>query len=461
MSTMAASSSSDKRQLVFVFFAWKALLFCLTALCPGPGYDTSGLILIDSSLDRYTNLKFSSRFDQFVLNLFRWDALYFVKAAERGLMFEQEWAFSPGFSGILNVMGRYISGTAAGTIQYYVLAGIIISTTCHLLSVLILHRLTTHLTGVGWQQSRIPFVASVLHILTPASLFLSAPYTESLFSLINLAGMLCYAESRSAAKTSSLGFLEIFYKLSSGLLFAVATTIRSNGLLSGLVLLYDVTRYVPQLLSMRLGIHNMFRIILTCASGSLIALAFVGPQYLAYLDFCNASGSAVRPWCEKSIPSIYSWVQSHYWNVGLFRYWTLPNLPLFLLAFPMLWLLVYSSVTYLRIGYAQPLRGRSVPHSSNTSGAKHTPPLTYNLPELALPQLVLAVTAATSFHVQIVNRISSGYPIWYLTVASWLFDVESERRTGGQPGRAQYTIRAMVMYAMIQGMLFANFLPPA
>jgi phosphatidylinositol glycan class V len=169
------------------------------------------------------------------------------------------------------------------------------------------------LTGAGRQQSQIPFIASVLHILTPASLFLSAPYAESLFSFLNLTGMLCYAESRSAARLSPISFQEVTYMFSSGMLFAAATTIRSNGLLSGLVLLYDVARYAPQLFSMRLSMHDIFRIIVTCASGSLIALGFVGPQYLAYLSFCSTSNAAARPWCEKSVPSIYSWVQSHYW----------------------------------------------------------------------------------------------------------------------------------------------------
>lgn len=127
----------------------------------------------------------------------------------------------------------------------------------------------------------------------------------------------------------------------------------------------------------------------------------------------------------------------------------------------MLWLLVHSSVTYLRIGYDEPLHGRPVPHSGDDLDSEYTPLLISNLPELALPQLVLAITAATSFHVQIVNRISSGYPIWYWTVASWLLDRDSRRRPGDRLDRAQLTIRAMVMYAMIQGVLFANFLPPA
>jgi phosphatidylinositol glycan class V len=103
---MATLNASDHWQLVSVFCAWKALLFCLTALCPGPGYDTSGLILSDSSANRYADIKSSSWFNNFILNLLRWDALYFVKAAERGLVFEQEWAFSPAFSKLLGIMGQ-------------------------------------------------------------------------------------------------------------------------------------------------------------------------------------------------------------------------------------------------------------------------------------------------------------------------------------------------------------------
>ena len=104
--SMAISKASDRRQLIVVFCTWKALLFLLTAFCPGPGYDTSALILTDASPIRHVNLESSSRFYHFVLNLFRWDALYFVKAAERGLVYEQEWAFSPALSKLLNVTGR-------------------------------------------------------------------------------------------------------------------------------------------------------------------------------------------------------------------------------------------------------------------------------------------------------------------------------------------------------------------
>ena len=127
----------------------------------------------------------------------------------------------------------------------------------------------------------------------------------------------------------------------------------------------------------------------------------------------------------------------------------------------MLWLLIYSSVTILHIGYTQPLYGRPVPHASGTPDAKRVPPITCNLPELALPQLILAFAAATSFHVQIVNRIASGYPLWYLTVAAWLVGRQSGNISEGQSSRGHWAIRAMIIYSMVQGMLFASFLPPA
>lgn len=127
----------------------------------------------------------------------------------------------------------------------------------------------------------------------------------------------------------------------------------------------------------------------------------------------------------------------------------------------MLWLLVYSSVTILHNSYVQPLHGRPVPHSSGTLDTNPASPVICDLPELALPQLALAVAAATSFHVQIINRIASGYPIWYLTVATWLTSRPLNNHVANQPNHGQWAVRAIIMYSLIQGTLFANFLPPA
>jgi phosphatidylinositol glycan class V len=195
-------------------------------------------------------------------------------------------------------------------LHYYILAGIIISNVCHLLSVLVLYRLFSVVLEPQ-QRRTFPFIAAVLHVLTPAALFMSAPYAEAIFSLFNFTGMLLYAQSNSLADAQKPSIQHDLRMLSSGLFFAAATLMRSNGLLSGSIFLYDIAGFLPRTLSAQLSLRDVRRIIISCAAGIMIGLGFIGPQYLAYARFCN--GLESRPWCEKTPPSIYSWVQSYYW----------------------------------------------------------------------------------------------------------------------------------------------------
>lgn len=198
-------------------------------------------------------------------------------------------------------------------LRRYIVAGILISNICHLLSVVVLYKLLTITTGSP-QRHQIAFVGAALHITTSASLFLSAPYTEAPFAFFNLTGMLLYAQAQLGARTQKSSAAEDAYKLGSGVSFALATLMRSNGLLSGLVLLYDAARYIPQIVSMQLAVHDVRRILITCTAGVIVALCFVSPQYLAYTEFCSETQMADAPeWCSRTVPSIYSWVQSHYW----------------------------------------------------------------------------------------------------------------------------------------------------
>lgn len=144
--------------------------------------------------------------------------------------------------------------------------------------------------------------------------------------------------------------------------------------------------------------------------------------------------------------------------MGLFRYWTVSNLPLFTLAAPTLWLLFTSSVTLLRscggdLLCTTPVSGIRVTQDAGSAICK--------LPELALPQLFLAISAVTTFHVQIVNRIASGYPVWYLMVATWVVDLQVTSSMKNGSSRAQWFVRGMIVYSLVQGVLYANFLPPA
>lgn len=79
----------------------------------------------------------------------------------------------------------------------------------------------------------------------------------------------------------------------------------------------------------------------------------------------------------------------------------------------------------------------------------------------ATPQIALAALALTSYHVQIITRLSSGYPVWYWWVASLVLEDGKTSLMGRKWSTAFVISRWMVMYAMVQGGLFASFLPPA
>lgn len=152
-------------------------------------------------------------------------------------------------------------------------------------------------------------------------------------------------------------------------------------------------------------------------------------------------------------------------NNGLFLYWTLPNIPLFLLAGPMLFILGKSGKDlFFQASQLTTSRDRSrlQPVPSSPSPKPSPSPtqvvdasrLTLILQSMVAAQVILVVMAFTRNHVQIITRLSSGYPAWYWWVAACLRSPKTRKMGGG-------IVVFMVMYACIQGVLFASFLPPA
>lgn len=117
---------------------------------------------------------------------------------------------------------------------------------------------------------------------------------------------------------------------------------------------------------------------------------------------------------------------------------------MFLLAGPMLTVLLKSGTDTLR----EPSQGL------RRMGSGTDEQYRIFVRTLAATQTILAVLAITNYHVQIISRLSSGYPVWYWWVASCMMD---KKRQGWG-----YAVTVfIVMYASIQGGLFASFLPPA
>ena len=161
-------------------------------------------------------------------------------------------------------------------------------------------------------RAKFAFLAALLHIFSPAGIFLSAPYAESPFALLNFLGCYFYLkvyDDRATGKT--LG--RDLSCLTSGLFFGIAATFRGNGLLSGCVFAYDASVIAWTMLSCQDVLNHIHDFSVTVAAGSMVALGSSIPQLLAFNQYCLENSGETRPWCRHWIPSIYTWVQSHYW----------------------------------------------------------------------------------------------------------------------------------------------------
>ena len=179
-----------------------------------------------------------------------------------------------------------------------------------------LHKLTMTIYSAisAHERSKLSFVAACLHIVSPAGLFLSAPYAESSFSFINFAGFYLYARALGT-RTTYREFSRDVLLVSSGILFGIATTFRGNGLLSGLVFVLDAFARMKEITECDDINATLRQLLVTCLSGVVMACIAISPQYRAYLEYCTGSskGPLLRPWCSNWVPSIYAWVQKEYW----------------------------------------------------------------------------------------------------------------------------------------------------
>ncbi|KAJ5225568.1 hypothetical protein N7468_006793 [Penicillium chermesinum] len=430
------------RSLTLAFLVWKPLVFIAVVACPGSGYDTSTALIHHENARLTTSLPWQLKFA-------RWDSIYFLHTAENGYVFEQEWAF-----GFPRVLGLFVSGIrrSGGTGgPYYNCIGGHCLVPCRALPVCgsLVLALGQYFRSCDISSEVNLFPVGRLAYYLSRGAFLSAPYGESTFSFLNISGFYLYSCSLIAEQNGGAALRDV-YILGAALLFAIATTVRSNGLLSGFLFAYDVLFLSWVILTQGPSVKSVRRLLVTGIGGATVAMGTLIPQVIAYRAYCLTE-TDLRPWCTWTLPSIYTWVQGFYWNVGFLRYWTISNVPLFLVAAPVLTLMVVSSLWALQ-----------TPPSLGLEPGKQSPsPLTPGsmLFRLAVPQGLLAVLAMTSYHVQIVNRICSGYPVFYWYLASNAMDSLKDYRKGHR--NLTVTAQAMVGYALIQAVLFGSFLPPA
>jgi phosphatidylinositol glycan class V len=241
--------------------------------------------------------------------LTRWDALYFMHSTIKGYIYEQEWAFGLGLPTTVNAVSRTLSSVAPANYALEPVVAISLAHVSHFIAVLSLHRLTMLVSG----NVKLAFLSSVLHILSPAGLFLSAPYNESPFAAFSFVGNLLFALGLDH-KTSRVK--RDWAMVASGALFGVATTFRSNGLTSGLLFAVEAANGLL-LFAQTPSWCNLRSMVAPVAGGLNVASGSIVPQTLAWTRYCGTNGVG-RPWCERTIPSIFTFVQEHYWYEHLY-----------------------------------------------------------------------------------------------------------------------------------------------
>lgn len=335
-----------------------------------------------------------------------WDAVYMRHIALHGYTHEQTHAFYPLYPiAVLRPLSRLANGADP------LLVGVLVNLAAFPLAAVLLLRLGTLVLRDAGVSKRVPLLAALAFGVTPAGIFFTAPYTECLFALASFAGMLCVEQRRRAAAV---------------LAFGAAAALRSNGLLYGGFFLWP---HVRRLWTHRSVAARELALDLLCAA--LVCVPTVGVEWYGRALYCGSGGGGeTRPYCSTWRPAFYSFVQAHYWNQGFLAYWTLQQVPNFVLAAPMAALCVAAC--------SEAARARAFVTQARA-------------PHVLLLALMVAV-AAVGTHVQTLTRFVSANPVVYWYAGAQL---AAARPAGRRAWAAAY----FGAYTLLGTVLFASFYP--
>ena len=322
-------------------------------------------------LDAVSDPSLSDKAVQFLIGGFsKWDAAYFLHISQYGYTQEQMFAFFPVFPVVVRVVADYVVGPVQHMLLLHMslyscvlVAAVAINIVMFCSAAVLLYYLGIHVLCC----ERLAYRAALLFSINPASVFMTAAYTESLFAMVSFAGMLSLEHNKLVL---------------SVLLFALSGAVRSNGLISiGFLSYYlvkkhtDLLTHLWDLMSrkprhklqlMCNAIHNEYKNVIKsiCLVPCflIIPIPFVIFQMYSFMVVCTSSRSIASLmymdwvpvtdntplWCRHSRPLPYAAIQSKHWNVGFLRYYELKQVPNFLLALPMVILCVSAIIDYCK-----------------------------------------------------------------------------------------------------------------
>lgn len=301
----------------------------------------------------------------------RWDAQYFIHIAQYGYTYENCLVFFPAFPLAVRYVAYGLNSIFGSIMNFHsllLIAAVLLNVIMFIKSADVLHRLSLRVLR---SESK-AYKAVILYCVNPASIFFMAPYSETMFAWMSFYTMLKCTENESL-RFASIDIL-------SGLPAAVSMVTRSNGIVNLGFILYAsfknviektlpeiIYKYktikrkviIPLLLLPLLtsGIALMMTVIIALIPFCLVQTYNYFkycvphdhslPEFLANTDYI-VPGMALSPWCNDSLPLSYNYIQTHYWNVGLFKYYKFKKIPNFILAIPVLIIVFSHCLSYIK-----------------------------------------------------------------------------------------------------------------
>ena len=284
----------------------------------------------------------------------RWDAIYYMFISQYGYYYENTLVFFPLFPFFVKIIASPLSQMCV-----FISEQNIFNITAVLLNAFLFCAAASQLYKLSYKVLKseyLAFRAAQLFCVNPASIFFSAAYSESLYSFLTFTG---------------LSYLESGYFFKCACIFMLCSATRSNALINSFFIIYIFIhqhfyhyKFTNPNKSFSSYLKNIFSAIIKFLYLSLLTLIsislFISHQVMGYVFYCsderhrqkskisfellsygierkyNVPGG-VRPlWCSHLLPLHYSSIQQNHWNIGLFKYYQLKQIPNFLLASPII-----------------------------------------------------------------------------------------------------------------------------
>lgn len=370
-----------------------------------------------------------------------WDGQYYLHIAKYGYDTEKILVFLPVYPLLLRILYPLVQHLGDFNEDSSILiASATLNFTCFILSAILICLLTRKY----FPSSPDSFINTVAFsfAINPASIFFSANYTESLYTLLTFAGLLFLGTA----------------PVTAGILFGISTLTRSNGIINSFFILFNLVTYFRKNKIRKCFDHAVAYIFST--------LPFFAYQ-LWYIPtfFCNRCPKVCMPFCSaktdtNSIVFLpYSYLQAKYWNQGFLNFYQMKQIPNFLLATPVLFLTLWSCFRYFRPAILSNRPSDKKSRKSQKLGKKESHSnvafrsvrhffVNQKLVPYAIHITFLALYGLFFIHVQVLTRLLSSSSPWiYWAVASL------------QGVGSKLSMTFFILYFVLGIVLFSNAYP--